>query len=68
MSVWIILLLGLIAGWIIGVFIVRQNYETCKKHVELLKQELSEKKEKHHSVEDQRERLEHEVQELEAAA
>ena len=65
MSVWLILLIGLIIGWIIGVFIVRQNYETCKKNVEQLKQELAEKEAKLHSVKDQRERLEQELQDKE---
>ena len=67
MSVWLVLLIGIIIGWIIGVFIVRQNYETCKKHVDQLKQELTEKEEKLHAAEDQRERLEKEIKEGETA-
>ena len=40
MSVWILFLIGIIIGWIIGVVIARQNYEACREHVERLKQEL----------------------------
>jgi len=67
MSAWFVLLFGIIIGWIVGVFIVRQNYETCKSHVETLKQELAEKEEELHSVEDQRQRLESEIHDKEAA-
>jgi len=45
MSAWIILLAGIIVGWIIGIIIIRQNFQTCKKQVELLKQELMERDE-----------------------
>ena len=40
MSVWILFLIGIIIGWIIGVIVARQNYETCRKHVQRLEQEL----------------------------
>jgi len=40
MSVWILFLIGIIIGWIIGIIIARQNYETCRKHVKRLEQEL----------------------------
>ncbi len=40
MSPWITLLIGLIIGWIVGVLIARQNYETCRKQIEHMKQEL----------------------------
>ncbi len=42
MNVWMILLLGIIIGWIIGVIIVRQNYETCRKQIEVMKKDLFE--------------------------
>ncbi len=41
MSLWLVLLLGIVIGWIIGVVIVRQNHETCKKHIAALKAELA---------------------------
>jgi uncharacterized membrane-anchored protein YhcB (DUF1043 family) len=46
MNVWIVLLIGVIIGWIIGVIIVRQNYQTCKNQIALLKRELVENDEK----------------------
>ncbi len=46
MNVWIVLLIGVIIGWIIGIIIVRQNFQTCNKQIELLKRELSERDEK----------------------
>ncbi len=45
MSTWIVLLIGIIIGWVIGIIIIRQNFHTCKKQVELLKQELMERDE-----------------------
>ncbi len=45
MSTWIVLLIGIIIGWVIGIIIIRQNFYTCKKQVELLKQELMERDE-----------------------
>ena len=56
MNLWLVLILGIIIGWIIGVFIVRMNHENCKKQVSLLKQQLSEKdtqlQEAEHAIED----------------
>ncbi len=40
MSPWIALLLGIIIGWIFGIIIARQNYETCRKQIERMKEEL----------------------------
>ena len=40
MNVWIVLLLGVIIGWIIGVIIVKQNSQMCGEQIALLKQEL----------------------------
>ncbi|HID33800.1 MAG TPA: hypothetical protein EYP25_04405 [Anaerolineae bacterium] len=40
MSPWITLFIGLVIGWIVGVLIARQNYETCRKQIERMKQEL----------------------------
>jgi len=40
MNMWIVLLLGIIVGWIIGVLLVRQNYEICRSQVESMKKEL----------------------------
>ena len=45
MSTWIVLLIGIIIGWVIGIIIIRQNFHTCKKQVELLKQDLMERDE-----------------------
>jgi len=41
MSPWLALVIGLIIGWIVGVLIARQNYETCRKQIERMKQELT---------------------------
>ncbi len=40
MSPWLALIIGLVIGWIVGVLIARQNYETCRKQIERMKQEL----------------------------
>ena len=40
MSPWLALIIGLVIGWIVGVLIARQNYETCRKQIEQMKQEL----------------------------
>ena len=40
MSPWIVLIIGIVIGWIIGVLIARQNYETCRKQIEQMKQEM----------------------------
>ncbi len=40
MSPWIVLFIGIVIGWIIGVLIARQNYETCRKQIEQMKQEM----------------------------
>ncbi len=40
MSPWIVLIIGIVIGWIIGVLIARQNYETCRKQIEKMKQEM----------------------------
>ncbi len=40
MSPWLALFIGLAIGWIVGVLIARQNYETCRKQIEQMKQEL----------------------------
>jgi len=40
MSPWLALFIGLVIGWIVGVLIARQNYETCRKQIEQMKQEL----------------------------
>jgi len=45
MNMWIVLLIGVIIGWIIGIIVIRQNFQTCKKQVDLLKQELMERDE-----------------------
>ncbi len=42
MSPWITLVIGLVIGWFIGVLLVRQNYETCRKQVERMQQSLQE--------------------------
>ena len=63
MNVWLVLLLGILIGWIIGIFLVRQNYETCKKQVELLKKELSESGAELEAASKTLEKLTHEVEE-----
>lgn len=45
MSSWIVLLIGVIIGWIIGIVIIRQNFQTCKQQIALLKQEMLERDE-----------------------
>jgi len=56
MSLWLVLLLGVIVGWIVGIFIVRMNHENCKNQIKLLKQQISEKDaqihEAEHAIED----------------
>jgi uncharacterized membrane-anchored protein YhcB (DUF1043 family) len=61
MSLWLVLILGIIVGWIIGVFIVRMNHENCKKQVALLKQQISEKDEQIQEAEHAIEDLTHEI-------
>ena len=66
MNVWIVLLLGVIIGWIIGVIIVRQNSQTCKSQIELLKKELMESDEKLQEATNALDALTQEVEEKES--
>ncbi len=63
MNVWLVLLLGILIGWFIGIFLVRQNHETCKKQIELLKQELSDSDAKLEEASKTLEKLTHDVEE-----
>ncbi len=40
MNAWLIFLIGMIVGWVIGLIIAYQNYETCKRHLSLLEEDF----------------------------
>ena len=40
MNAWLIFLIGIIVGGVIGLIITYQNYETCKQHLALLDEEF----------------------------
>lgn len=61
MSSWLLLILGIIIGWIIGVIVARQNYETCRKHLARLKKELLEQESALNSSKEVLNRLKHMV-------
>ena len=65
MNVWLVLLLGILIGWFIGIFLVRQNYETCEKQLALLKQEVSESGAKLDEASKTLEKLSHDAGETE---
>jgi len=41
MNAWLIFLVGLIVGGVIGLIITHQNYETCKRRLSLLDEEFA---------------------------
>ena len=42
MTVWLIILVGLVIGWLIGYIIISQNHATCRRQTEALEAELAE--------------------------
>lgn len=59
MAPWILLIIGIIIGWIIGVIISRQNDKNCRKHLDHLRKELLEQESAIDSSQKTLNRLEH---------
>jgi len=66
MNMWIVLLLGIIIGWIVGILLVRQNYETCRSQIEAMKQELEANESQLQKTEQALAELTHDIAEKEA--
>lgn len=66
MTTWLIILVGLVIGWLIGYVIISQNHATCRQQTETLEATLAETDAALEKASQERDRLAHAIQQKEA--